>query len=426
MKKLVNFVVIMAGSMNFTLKLSLSEIVKNKSKVLIAIIVTLILFMSAFTLCNIATALPNNFYRYYEEYMPDTIGIWISNADEDLYNNSEKYFEEFEANFGVACNINTLGYNSVKMLPYEDVLDEEGNLDYTIYYNTSVLYPDCLEVQNIDIYREFFIYGEIWNPEKEELGIWISDFVVEKFEKEGAIIAVNDYIDYDFNGTTIKLQVKGIYDEEALRNYIASNIGINFESLSKYTFYISVPSAKKILFDSKTSFSAYGIVGEIDKLYDVYNALHNKYSLSEGTAFSLITQVKNTQVICMIVGVIMIICGIVIMLNFINMIISQNIKHISLLRILGTNTFRIMMAYFIIFILLITIVCVISWMTLPLYNYFVSLYCAGLGYPFMIDINYWVVVGVFAICYFIITAIMLVKWAIMDKTAPIKNIAEED
>ena len=263
MKKLVNFVVIMAGSMNFTLKLSLSEIVKNKSKVLIAIIVTLILFMSAFTLCNIATALPNNFYRYYEEYMPDTIGIWISNADEDLYNNSEKYFEEFEANFGVACNINTLGYNSVKMLPYEDVLDEEGNLDYTIYYNTSVLYPDCLEVQNIDIYREFFIDGEIWNPEKEELGIWISDFVVEKFEKEGAIIAVNDYIDYDFNGTTIKLQVKGIYDEEALRNYIASNIGINFESLSKYTFYISVPSAKRFCLIARLVFPPMVLWGKL-------------------------------------------------------------------------------------------------------------------------------------------------------------------
>ena len=114
------------------------------------------------------------------------------------------------------------------------------------------------------------------------------------------------------------------------------------------------------------------------------------------------------------------------MLNFINMIISQNIKHISLLRILGTDTFRIMMAYFIIFMLLITIVCVISWMTLPLYNYFVSLYCASIGYSFTIGINYWVVLGVFAICYFITCMLMLAKWLIMQKTAPSRNILEED
>ena len=185
-------------------------------------------------------------------------------------------------------------------------------------------------------------------------------------------------------------------------------------------------SAKKILFESNTSFNAYGVVGKIDKLYEVYNTLYKDYSLSEGTAFAMIAQVKNTQVICMIVGVIMIICGIIIMLNFINMIISQNIKHISLLRILGTDTFRIMAAYFMIFILLITIVCVVSWMTLPLYNYFVSLYCAYIGYPFAIGINYWVVLGVFGICYLIIISLMLVKWLIMEKTAPSRNISEED
>ena len=55
-----------------------------------------------------------------------------------------------------------------------------------------------------------------------------------------------------------------------------------------------------------------------------------------------------------------------------------------------------------------------------------SLYCTGLGYPFAIGINYWVVVGVFGICYLITTALMLVKWAIMDKTAPNSSILEED
>ncbi|HRF36965.1 MAG TPA: hypothetical protein PLZ09_06655, partial [Clostridia bacterium] len=89
--------------MNFTLKLALSEIVKNKSKVLIAIIVTLILFMSAFTLCNISTALPKNFYNYYEEYMHDTIGVYINNADQSLYENKDKYFVEFMPQLDVAC-----------------------------------------------------------------------------------------------------------------------------------------------------------------------------------------------------------------------------------------------------------------------------------------------------------------------------------
>ena len=401
--------------MNFTIKLAISELIKNKIKVLIAIIVTLILFMSAFTLCNIATALPSNFYNYYEEYMHDTIGVHISNADKELYENSSKYFISFTAEMYIACKNYSLIYGDKEQMPYDE--QEIMGSVVTKYYNNILLSEN---EHNPEIYSQFFDgenCGEVWSFDKE--GIWLSDKAALKLG-----IEVGNILNYKFGSEIIELEVQGIFNSTKLKDYVVSQSGSNL--VNDYLCFLTELSAKKILFESNTSFNAYGVVGKIDKLYEVYNTLYKDYSLSEGTAFAMIAQVKNTQVICMIVGIIMIICGIIIMLNFINMIISQNIKHISLLRILGTDTFRIMAAYFMIFILLITIVCVVSWMTLPLYNYFVSLYCAYIGYPFAIGINYWVVLGVFGICYLIIISLMLVKWLIMEKTAPSRNISEED
>jgi len=401
--------------MNFTIKLAISELIKNKIKVLIAIIVTLILFMSAFTLCNIATALPSNFYNYYEEYMHDTIGVHISNADKELYENSSKYFISFTAEMDIACKNYSLIYGDKEQMPYDE--QEIMGSVVTKYYNNILLSEN---EHNPEIYSQFFDgenCGEVWSFDKE--GIWLSDKAALKLG-----IEVGNILNYKFGSEIIELEVQGIFNSTKLKDYVVSQSGSNL--VNDYLCFLTELSAKKILFESNTSFNAYGVVGKIDKLYEVYNTLYKDYSLSEGTAFAMIAQVKNTQVICMIVGIIMIICGIIIMLKFINMIISQNIKHISLLRILGTDTFRIMAAYFMIFILLITIVCVVSWMTLPLYNYFVSLYCAYIGYPFAIGINYWVVLGVFGICYLIIISLMLVKWLIMEKTAPSRNISEED
>ncbi len=401
--------------MNFTIKLAISELIKNKIKVLIAIIVTLILFMSAFTLCNIATALPSNFYNYYEEYMHDTIGVHISNADKELYENSSKYFISFTAEMDIACKNYSLIYGDKEQMPYDE--QEIMGSVVTKYYNNILLSEN---EHNPEIYSQFFDgenCGEVWSFDKE--GIWLSDKAALKLG-----IEVGNILNYKFGSEIIELEVQGIFNSTKLKDYVVSQSGSNL--VNDYLCFLTELSAKKILFESNTSFNAYGVVGKIDKLYEVYNTLYKDYSLSEGTAFAMIAQVKNTQVICMIVGIIMIICGIIIMLKFINMIISQNIKHISLLRILGTDTFRIMAAYFMIFILLITIVCVVSWMTLPLYNYFVSLYCAYIGYPFAIGINYWVVLGVFGMCYLIIISLMLVKWLIMEKTAPSRNISEED
>lgn len=404
--------------MNFILKLSLSEIIKNKSKVLIAIIVTLILFMSAFTLCNISTALPQNFYSYYEEFMPGTIGITITNADEELYNQRDIYFESFLPNFSKACSNYSLVYGQNEQLSYDDT-----NTSFTIYYNNKFVSEEN-EAADAEMYAEFFSEevggsGNVWNDTMVDEGIWIADFAAQNLG-----VAVGDILKYKFVDNNIELVIEGIFNSEKLKQFEISQSGSTL--VNDTLCFITEASAKKILFESGTTFDSYGVVGKIDKLYGVYNLLSSRYSLSEGAAFGLVKHVKNTQIICMIVGVIMIVCGIIIMLNFINMIISQNIKHLSLLRILGTNTFRICLAYYLIFILMITVVCVVSWMTLPLYNYIVSLYCLKLGYSFAIGINYWVVLGVFAFCYLVTSLVMLIKWHIFDKTAPIVNISEED
>lgn len=412
--------------MNFTLKLSLSEIVKNKSKVLIAIIVTLILFMSAFTLCNIATALPVNFYKYYEEFMPETIGIDILNADEKLYNSREEYFSSFEGKFDVACRNYTMSFNGETQLSYEDTYNSAGEVVRRDYYSNTLL-SSKKHLQNV--YSPFFDQsmggsGSVWADTFDENGIWLADFAAQNIG-----VVVGDTLQYNFtsegNVTTIELKVNGIFNSKKLHDELKETDRV--ANIPKPICFINEVSAREILFESESTFSAYGVVDKIDNLFDIFNELHSKnYNVKEGDAFKLIARVKNTQIICMIVGVIMLICGIIIMLNFINMIISQNIKHISLLRILGTSTFRVMMAYYIIFMLLITVVCLISWVTLPLYNTIVSIYCANLGYAFGISINYWVVLGVFGFCYLITTLLMLFKWLIMDKTSPIKNIAEED
>ena len=295
--------------MNFTLKLALSEIVKNKSKVLIAIIVTLILFMSAFTLCNIATALPENFYVYYEEYMHETIGVYISNADKNLYENKDKYFVSFTQELDVACKNYSLNFNGVSQLPYDEEI-KDGFI-YTNYYNNILLSEN---EHNPEIYGQFFEgedSGSVWSFEEE--GIWLSR---EFANEEKLNISVGDTLQYKFGDHDIDLEVKGIFNGEALKNYIIAQSGSSI--INDYLCFLTEASARKILFESNTTYSAYGVVGKIDKLYDVYNTLHKDYSILEGTAFSMIAQVKNTQIICMIVGVIMIICGIIIMLNFIN------------------------------------------------------------------------------------------------------------
>lgn len=400
--------------MNFIWKLSVKELIRNKFKVIIATIVSLILFMSAFTLCNIATALPSNFYNYYESFMNDTIGVHINNADENLYKNYSQYFTEFDINVSDALENFVLKNNlGEEQKPYkEEIVDDSV---YITSYSNILLTEDSFDSE---WYAQFFTpESTMWKTFDED-GIWLAQFVADNLN-----LRVGDKVLYRFNNAEIKLKVLGLFDSKKLQKELFYQNG---SSVSEYISFVTENSAKKILFESNTPFSAYGVVGKIDKLYDTYNALSKKYSLDEGTAFALIKEVKNAEVICYIVGVIMMIGGIIILLNFINMIISTNSKHISLMRILGAKTFKIMCAYYLVFLLIISVVCLISWASLPLYNLIVSNYCAGIGYPFTIGINYAMVFSLFAVCYFIITILMIVKWQILENTTPNQNMLEED
>lgn len=407
--------------MNFTLKLSLSEVVKNKFKFLIAIVVTLILFMSAFALCNISTAIPHNFFNYYESYMNDSIGVYIYDADRELFDNSEQFFVKFEPFYNEACSDFTLSYEGRVQPSYKEEMDEEG-ITHVTFFASVLVDEENADNYAPDIYEQFFAEevggsGSVWELSQE--GIWISDVVAQNIG-----VAVGDIMQYNYGGASIDLEVKGIYSDKALMEYLKEQYANDY--IVDRICHVTVPSCQKILFDSNSTFGAYGVIGKIDKLYDTYFTLSQSYAVEEGVIFDMIKEVKNAQIICMIVGVIMIICGIVIMLNFISMVISQNIKHISLLRVLGTSTFRIMMAYTLIFMAMISIVCLISWMTLPLYNYIISLYCSSMGYTFSLGINYWVVAGVFALCYLVTGIIMSIKWKVMQNTPPNVYLLEED
>ena len=395
--------------MNFSLKLMLSEAKRNKSKIVIAIVVSLILFMSAFTLCNIASALPSNFYTYYEEYFPETIGVQVHNADKQLYDERSDYFIDVTSDWKEVWSGVQLENEARDKVIMPSIIDDSGETIIVTTLDTLVI-----DVQSDEIFSDEMLAtveagnGVPWTTEQQD-GIWISDYVA------GA--QVGDSIMYTIGDNSIPIIINGIITDELYSN---ANDG------SQVFAFIHEEQAKDIIFSFDMSFYMYGNVAKVADIFAVYTSLDGDYSLSDSIAMDMVSKVKTAEAICGIIGGLMLVGGLVILLNFISMFISSNIQHIGVMRMLGAKTKYITLAYYFIFMLIVTIVSIISWAALPLYNFLVSMYCASIGYPFVIGINYGLVSGLFVIVYGLVTAMMLIKGHSMNRLSPNEIVKEDD
>ena len=398
--------------MYFSFKLMIREIKRNKSKVCIAIVVALILFMSAFTLCNVASALPNNFYNYYQEYFPETIGIKVHNADKQLYDAKDNYFINTTVGWDEVYDGVMLENTARDKSVMPSIIEEDGdNISIQILDTNIINVLD--EDMFVDEMKDVIIDGgSVWNTDQSTLGIWISDYVAD-----GLGVSAGDDVIYTINQKTLQVPVVGVINNELFCELTDKD--------PVYAF-MHTEQAKQILFNFDMSFFMYGNVEKVDDIFSVYNALSNNYSMSDSVAMDMVSKVKNAEIICGIIGGIMLIGGIVILLNFISMFVSSNIKHIGVMRMLGAKTKNITLAYYMIFIAIVTIVSLVSWSMLPLYNFIVSTYCSSIGYPFTIGINYGLVFGLFAVVYILVTGVMLIKGHMMNKMSPNQVLQEDD
>ena len=398
--------------MYFSFKMMLREIKRNKSKVCIAFVVSLILFMSAFTLCNVASALPYNFYNYYEDYFPDTIGIKIHNADEKLYNNKDTYFIDTTVNWNEVYNGVKLENLARDKSVTSSVVEDDGETITIQTLKASVIDLDFDDMFAEDMKNVLIDGGEIWTTDENVNGIWISDYVSNILD-----VSTGDSVMFTVEDDSTLLKVNGVISNKLYGELIDDGPVFAF---------MHSPQARKIMFDFDMSFYMYGNVLKVNDIFSVYNALDGDYSLSDSVAMDMVSKVKNAEIICGIIGGIMLIGGIVILLNFISMFISSNIKHIGVMRMLGAKTKYITLAYYMIFMLLVTAVSLVSWSLLPLYNFILSAYCASIGYPFTLGINYGLVFGLFAVVYILVTLVMLIKGYMMNRLSPNQVIMEDD
>lgn len=403
--------------MKFSLSLAWKEMKRNSFKVIIAGIVALILFMSAFTLCNIASALPENFYNHYEENFNDALIITISNGDDNLLKNRNNYFVESSLAVENAFDSFKFIKDDKEFLNYNTY--EEGGNSYVHFYNAVILDKNDSTFK-LKYLEPYLIEGASWETFEEE-GIWLADIVAEALN-----VTIEDKITYsckvndEYHDTIVNIE--GIFDYDKALSELKSG-------RKKYPvdlFYLNMNKAEEIYINSHTTYYITGRLNSVRNLFDTYTLLSRNYSLNDSVVVDMVKSVKNAEIICGIIGAILLIGGLVVVMNFISMFISSNRKNIGLMRAMGAKSSKITMAYYIIFAIIILIVCILCWALLPLYNFIVTTYCISVGYNFVIGINYYVVLGLFLIAYIIMTLMMVFENYRLNKLSPTKVLKEED
>lgn len=402
--------------MRFSLRLAAKEIIRNRYKLIIAFVVTLILFMSAFCLCNIASALPENFYNHYETNYKDKLEIRVNNADKELVENKNRYFIDTEFNMEGLLGNFTLFFSDNSFEYYNDTAD--GN---TVYYK-----GDFVDVGDIEsahgLMKDYFISGDIWQAESKEEQIWISDIAAQSLEVQVGDILTLRLRNVNQGIENFNLTIGGIYDFYKA----VSELDNKRYNYSPSIFYITQTSAEDMYLRLYKSYTLIGTLPSVNKLFDTYNLLQRNYDLSPNVVMDMVATVKNAEVICGIIGAFMLVGGLVVVMNFISMFISSNRKQIGLMRALGARSYKITFGYYLIFALLITIVSVLCWAIMPIYNLLISTYCISVGYYFVIDINWYLVMGLFIIAWIIMSLLMLFEKLRLDKIVPTAVLKEED
>lgn len=406
--------------MKLIFTLVLRELKRNKLKVCLATLIVLILYMSAFTLCNVASALPYNFYRYYEELAPEIVGMKISNADKTLYDNKDRYFNDVDVDWSYVLYDYKLTTDDDREFDCYYTDEEDGSKIQI--YNSGLVNVQHFTSDKID-WSPYMQGGRPWTNTSEN-GVWISSSTATAL---GVNISLDSksavQINFVIGSKQTKVTVNGVFDETKLYDFIKNEYGYN---QLPYMLLMHEEQARDISFDLNLPFEMYGYIAKVDNVFNVYHKLSTTYNVDASVMFEMIDKVKGAEIICGIIGAFLLVGGVVILLNFINMFMSSNIKDIGLLKLLGAKTKDIILAYYIIFLLIITVVCIISWSTLPLYNMFVAMYCTSIGYPFVISINYTLVLCLFLASYVFITALMGIRYWSLSRMTPYEIVKEED
>lgn len=409
-------------------KIAIKEMARNKIRLLVACLISLILFLAAFILINLSYSLPTNFYKYYEEFFPSDLTLEITNADQAFIDKSSNYFEyiSIENDFIKERFELSLGDNSFAYLNKGD----EANNPNVVHKYKSAFISDV----NIDDFfkndkltqEDFLVKGSLWDDSAitEDNAIWLSDKVAnalgisEITESNGESIKIS-------LGLDIKNDNDYITDEYAVVGIYSYDEYLNVES-SPPVFFMTENKANEIYFSNFETYKVIGRVGNVSRLYDIYNSLIKEYALADSVQVDMLIAVKNAEAICAIIGVCMLIGGLIVLMNFISMFISTNRKGIGLMTALGARSASVTIGYGIIFAFMLAVIGLVTLIIIPSVNLSISRFIFFIGYNFEITTNYWLLLGLYLISNIGMVLIMLYENFRIKRLMPIEELKEED
>lgn len=409
-------------------KIAVKEMARNKMRLLVACLISLILFLAAFILINLSYSLPVNFYKYYEEFFPSDLTLKVTNADRALIDKSETYFEYISIENDFIKERFELFFGD-KSFAYLNKGDEADNPNvvhkYKSAYTSEVKLDELFKNEKISP-EDFLLNGTLWHDDLdvEYNTIWLSD-------KVATALGISDII--SSNGETINVNLA--LDIKNDNDYVSETYAV--AGIYSYDEYLKVNSsppvmlmteekANDIYFANFTTYNIVGRVGNVSRLYDIYNSLIKNYSLSDSVQVDMLIAVKNAEAICAIIGVCMLIGGLIVLMNFISMFISTNRKGIGLMTALGARSASVTIGYGIIFAFMLLIIGLITLIIIPSVNLSISKFIFYIGYNFEITTNYWLLLGLYIISNIGMALIMLYENVKIKRLTPIEELKEED
>lgn len=409
-------------------KIAIKEMARNKMRLLVACLISLILFLAAFILINLSYSLPVNFYKYYEEFFPSDLTLEVTNADQALIDKSATYFDHISIENDFIKEKFEISYNN-NYFTYLNKGDEADNPNvvhkYKSAFTSEVNVDELFEKNKVNL-DDFLIKGVLWEETLEiaDNAIWLSDKVAnalgisEMTESNGGSIKIS-------LGLDIKNDNDYIRDEYVVIGIYSYDEYLKVES-SPPVFFMTEDKANEIYLTNFETYKVIGRVGDVSRLYDIYNALIKNYTLADSVQVDMLIAVKNAEAICAIIGVCMLIGGLIVLMNFISMFISTNRKGIGLMTALGARSASVTIGYGIIFAFMLLVIGLVTLIIIPSVNLSISKFIFFIGYNFEITTNYWLLLGLYLISNIGMVLIMLYENFRIKRLTPIEELKEED
>lgn len=409
-------------------KIAIKEMARNKMRLLVACLISLILFLAAFILINLSYSLPVNFYKYYEEFFPSDLTLEVTNADQALIDKSATYFDHISIENDFIKEKFEISYNN-NYFTYLNKGDEADNPNvvhkYKSAFTSEVNVDELFEKNKVNL-DDFLLKGVLWEETLEiaDNAIWLSDKVAnalgisEITESNGGSIKIS-------LGLDIKNDNDYIRDEYVVIGIYSYDEYLKVES-SPPVFFMTEDKANEIYLTNFETYKVIGRVGDVSRLYDIYNALIKNYTLADSVQVDMLIAVKNAEAICAIIGVCMLIGGLIVLMNFISMFISTNRKGIGLMTALGARSASVTIGYGIIFAFMLLVIGLVTLIIIPSVNLSISQFIFFIGYNFEITTNYWLLLGLYLISNIGMVLIMLYENFRIKRLTPIEELKEED